>query len=77
MLPGLRDVLVRFEEAADVKCLAAPEVAVDGPVEGEFEGALVEGAEGQKAVLAGVVARRGVPLGARKGARTGRAIGRP
>jgi len=34
---------VGFEEGSDVECLAAPEVTVDGPVEGELQGALVEG----------------------------------
>lgn len=44
LLSRLRDVLVGFEEAANVECLAAPEVAIHGPVEGEFERAAVEGA---------------------------------
>lgn len=35
-------MFVRFEEGADVHRLASPEVPVDGPVEGEFEGAAVE-----------------------------------
>ena len=42
LLPGLCDVLVGFEEAADVHGLAAPDVAVDCPVKGEFEGTAVE-----------------------------------
>ena len=42
LLSGLGDVLVGFEEGADVHGLAAPDVAVDGPVEGELEGAAVE-----------------------------------
>ena len=42
MLPGLCDVLVGLEETADVQGLAAPDVAVDGPVEGELQGAAVE-----------------------------------
>jgi hypothetical protein len=35
-------VLVGFEKAADVHGLAAPDVAVDCPVKGEFEGTAVE-----------------------------------
>lgn len=42
MLSGLCDVLVGFEEAADVHGLAAPDVAVDCPVKGEFEGTAVK-----------------------------------
>jgi hypothetical protein len=42
LLSGLGDMLVGLEEGADVDGLAAPEVSVDGPVEGEFEGAAVE-----------------------------------
>ena len=42
LLSRLRDVLVRFEEGADVDRLPAPEVSVDGPVEGELQGAAVE-----------------------------------
>jgi hypothetical protein len=42
LLSGLCDVLVGFEEAADVHGLAAPDVAVDCPVKGEFEGTAVE-----------------------------------
>lgn len=42
MLSGLCDVLVGLEETADVQGLAAPDVAVDGPVEGELQGAAVE-----------------------------------
>ena len=52
LLSRLCDVLVGFEEAADVERLAAPEVAVHGPVEGEFEGAAVEGAVRQERELA-------------------------
>lgn len=37
-------MLVRLEKAADVHGLAAPDIAVDGPVEGELKGAAVEGA---------------------------------
>lgn len=37
LLLRLRYVFVGFEEAAEVHRLAAPEVAVDGPVEGKFE----------------------------------------
>jgi len=33
---------VGFEEGSDVEGLAAPEVTVDSPVEGELQGALVE-----------------------------------
>jgi len=46
LLSRLGDVLVGFEEGSQVHCLAAPEMSVDGPVEGEFEGAAVEGAVG-------------------------------
>jgi hypothetical protein len=42
LLSGLCDVLVGLEETADVQGLAAPDVAVDGPVEGELQGATVE-----------------------------------
>jgi hypothetical protein len=42
LLPGFCDVLVGFEEAADVHGLAAPDVAVDCPVKGEFEGTAVK-----------------------------------
>jgi hypothetical protein len=44
LLAWLSDVLLAFEERANVHCLASPEISVDGPVEGEFEGAAVEGA---------------------------------
>lgn len=33
----LADVAVGFEERADVQGLAAPEMTVDGPVEGQLE----------------------------------------
>jgi len=46
LLPWLGDVLVRLEEGADVDSLPAPEVSVDGPVEGELQGAAVELAGG-------------------------------
>ena len=42
LLSRLGNVLVGFEEGADVHGLAAPDVSVDGPVEGELEGAAVE-----------------------------------
>lgn len=35
-------MFVRFEEGSDVQCLAAPEVTLDGPVEGKLQGTLVE-----------------------------------
>ena len=38
------DLPVGFEELANVHRLAAPEVSMDGPVEGEFERPSVEGA---------------------------------
>jgi hypothetical protein len=38
----LLDVLVGFEEGAEVHGLAAPEVSVDGPVEGELQRAPVK-----------------------------------
>lgn len=37
LLSRLADVAVGFEERADVQGLAAPEVTVDGPVEGQLE----------------------------------------
>jgi len=40
----LCDGPVRFKESAQVKGLAAPEVAVDAPVKGELEGLPVEAA---------------------------------
>lgn len=42
LLSGFGDVTVCFEERTDVEGLASPEVTVNGPVEGELEGALVE-----------------------------------
>lgn len=42
LLSRLCDVLIGFEEGTDVQRLAAPDVAVDGPVEGELERAAVE-----------------------------------
>jgi hypothetical protein len=42
LLSGLRDVLVGLEETADVQGLAAPDVAVDSPVEGKLQGLAVE-----------------------------------
>lgn len=57
LLSGLRDVLVGFEEAAEVERLAAPEVAVHGPVEGELEGAAVEGAEKENSGVSWFLAR--------------------
>lgn len=44
LLSRLGNVLVRFEEFADVHCLAAPDISVDCPVKGQLEGAAVEGA---------------------------------
>lgn len=40
----LGNVLVGFEESTDVHGLAAPDISVDSPVEGELEGAAVKGA---------------------------------
>ena len=37
------DIAVCVEQGADVDCLAAPEAALNGPIEGELEGAAVEG----------------------------------
>lgn len=37
LLSGVANVLVCFEEGADVEGLAAPEVSVDRPVEGELQ----------------------------------------
>jgi hypothetical protein len=42
LLPWLADVLIRFEQPTNVHCLPTPNVTVDGPVEGELEGAAVE-----------------------------------
>jgi hypothetical protein len=42
LLSRLCDVLVRFKERPYVHRLSAPEISVDGPVEGELEGAAVE-----------------------------------
>ena len=42
MLSGLCDVLVGLEKSANVHGLATPDVTVDGPVEGELQGAAVE-----------------------------------
>ena len=42
LLSRLGDVLVRFEEGANVDSLATPEVSVDSPVEGKLQGAAVK-----------------------------------
>ena len=42
LLSRLAYVLVGLEERSNIDCLAAPEVSVDCPVEGELEGAAVE-----------------------------------
>jgi hypothetical protein len=42
LLSWFLHIFVRFEEAADVHGLPAPEMSVDGPVEGELEGATVK-----------------------------------
>jgi len=47
LLSGFGNVTVCFEKGADVEGLASPEVAVDRPVEGELEGALIERSEGR------------------------------
>lgn len=44
LLSGLAHVFVCFEEGADVHRLAAPDIAVDCPVEGQLQGAAVEAA---------------------------------
>lgn len=44
LLSGLLNVLVCFKERANVECLTAPKVSVDGPVQGELQGAAVEAA---------------------------------
>lgn len=44
LLSRLGDMLIRFEETADVQCLTAPNISVDRPVKGQLEGAAVEGA---------------------------------
>ena len=42
LLPRLPDVFVGFEQRPDVRCLATPDVAVDGPVKGQFQTTSVE-----------------------------------
>ena len=42
LLARLNDVLFGLEERSNVHGLAPPHVAVDGPVEGELQGAAVE-----------------------------------
>lgn len=42
LLSRLGNVLLGLEELADVQGLAAPEVSVDAPVEGELEGPPVQ-----------------------------------
>lgn len=44
LLAWFSDILLGFKEGAYVHCLASPQVSVDRPVKGEFEGATVEGA---------------------------------
>jgi hypothetical protein len=46
LLARLCDVFVGLKQPANVHGLAAPEVSVDGPVEGELQGAPVEAAAG-------------------------------
>lgn len=59
LLARFNDVLVGLEERTNVQGLAPPHVAVDGPVEGELEGASVEGAGGASVELAGGSGGRG------------------
>lgn len=59
MLARLNDVPVGLEERADVERLAPPYVAVDGPVEGELQGASVEGAARESVELADCSGGRG------------------
>ena len=58
LLSPLRDLLVCFEERADVDGLTTPEMSVDGPVEGELEGATVELASGVSATASEPMAGR-------------------
>jgi hypothetical protein len=44
LLARFPDVPLGLEEGSDVQCLSPPKIPVDGPIEGEFEGAAVEGA---------------------------------
>jgi len=43
LLAGFPDVLLSLEERPDVHGLASPQVSVNRPVKGEFEGAAVQG----------------------------------
>lgn len=42
LLTRVRDIAVLLEERANIQSLAAPEGAMDGPVEGELEGAAIK-----------------------------------
>lgn len=58
--PRLSNMLICFEQTANVHRLAAPDISVDGPVQGELQGATIEGARACQ------LARAGMNLGARK-----------
>lgn len=47
LLAGFPDVLLSLEERPDVHGLASPQVSVNRPVKGEFEGAAVQGTMGE------------------------------
>lgn len=51
LLSGLGDVPVGFKEGANVDGLAAPKVSMDRPVESELQGAPVEGAVVEQALI--------------------------
>jgi hypothetical protein len=42
LLPRVRDIAILLEERANIQSLAAPEGSMDGPVEGELEGAAIK-----------------------------------
>lgn len=48
LLTRLADVPVGLEQRANVHGLTAPELSLDGPVEGQFQRPSVEGAVGQQ-----------------------------
>lgn len=55
LLPRVRDIAVLLEERANIQSLAAPEGPMDGPVEGELEGAAI------KRPMGGTVSRASIP----------------
>jgi hypothetical protein len=42
LLARIANVPVGFEKGSDINCLSAPDLSVDGPVKGQFQGAPVE-----------------------------------